>query len=53
MIQKDYLFKTIEFSKVDEPTDYIITKLKPMLKQEVYSANPDKDFLYETIEELQ
>jgi len=46
---KDYLFKTIEFSKVDRETQYMVTRIKPIFSSEVYSNYPNEKFEYTSI----
>ena len=52
MIAKDYLFKTIEFGKVDTVTKYMVTKLQPIFPGNVYVEHPDKKFIYTSYEEM-
>ena len=52
MIAKDYLFKTIEFGKVDNVTKYMVTKLQPIFPGNVYVEHPDKKFIYTSYEEM-
>lgn len=49
---KDYLFKTIEFSKVDRETQYMVTRIKPIFSSEVYSNYPNEKFEYTSIQKM-
>ena len=50
---KDFLFKTIEFSKVERETPYMITRIRPIFSSEVYAAHPDEKFEYTSLEKME
>jgi hypothetical protein len=50
---KDFLYKTIEFSKVETETPYMITRIKPIFSSEVYAEHPDEKFEYTSIEKME
>ena len=52
MTKQDYLFKTIEFTKVDEVTPYAVTKIKPVLSGNMYANHPNETFIYSSLEEM-
>lgn len=52
-MKKDYIFKTIEFSKVNEETDYIVTQLEPVIPDEDKLKFPSKTFIYNSYEDLE
>ena len=49
---KDYLFKTIEFSKVNRETQYMVTRIKPIFSSEVYLNYPNEKFEYTSIQKM-
>ena len=52
MTKQEYLFKTIEFTKVDEVTQYAVTKIKPVFSGDMYAQYPDETFVYSSLEEM-
>lgn len=50
---KDFLFKTIEFSKVERETPYMITRIRPIFSSEVYAEHPDEKFEYTSLEKME
>lgn len=50
---KDFLFKTIEFSKVERETPYMITRIRPIFSSEVYAEHPNEKFEYTSLEKME
>ena len=48
-----YIYKTIEFTQVDKETEYVFTRLEPLLSGELYTQFPNKKFIYNSYTELE
>ena len=48
-----YIYKTIEFTQVDKETEYVFTRLEPLLSGEIYTQYPNKKFIYNSYTELE
>lgn len=52
MTKQDYLFKTIEFTKVDEVTPYAVTTITPVFSGDIYAKYPNENFTYSSLDEM-
>lgn len=52
MTKQDYLFKTIEFSKVEEVTPYAVTTITPVFSGDIYAQYPNENFTYNSLDEM-
>ena len=52
MTKQDYLFKTIEFTKVDEVTPYAVTTITPVFSGNIYAQYPNENFTYSSLDEM-
>lgn len=52
MTKQDYLFKTIEFTKVEEVTPYAVTAITPVFSGDIYAQYPNENFTYSSLDEM-